>query len=136
MQRVNAATFQHLCIFYTEPEELWSGTASLLETAARDGYRWLYFADEHDVQRVRSELAAHLPEPLPPGEVMDTGELHPAEAPLFTAPIIADLRARAQTAREQGFAGLQLLTEMTWLLRTDGCPLFNPFQPFQEWRLR
>lgn len=106
---------QHVCVFYKSADELWNLCVPLIHDGERDGFRWLYVADEHSLHDAKSGLARHLPPASPAGEVVDAGQLGLLDTPISVGVIIARLHAQAEATRAAGFSGLLALVEMTWL---------------------
>ncbi len=109
---------RHLCILHGGAADLWPQCAPLLEDVADDGLKWLYIADAHGQGDVRAGLETSLGAALPAGEVVDAAALGLLDAPISVSEVIGRLRAQAAAARADGFAGLFLFMEMTWLLHT------------------
>lgn len=112
----------HLCLFYLDPSQLWPLVVSFLQTGLEAGERCLTITEEHPPEAVVAALEAH---GLAAGECLQQRRLviqRADESKLTAFPFSPDQavhswQAAAETAVNDGLAGLRLVVDMSWALR-------------------
>ncbi|MFK7805929.1 MAG: BTAD domain-containing putative transcriptional regulator [Anaerolineae bacterium] len=102
----------HLCLFYTQPEELWAQCQNQIADASPTA-RWLYVADEHSAELVHHQLIdAHIS-----GEVLDSIGTSFRASQIRIPALIFALTQRIE-AQLLNCTHVLLFVEMSWAIRT------------------
>ena len=101
----------HLCLFYTQPDELWAQCERLI-VASEPQTQWLYLADEHATALVAQKLGG-----MGVGEVIDSAETDFRATQIRIGPLVSRLTERIKSTLTHSAAVL-LFVEMSWAIRT------------------
>ena len=122
----------HFCLFYAEHTELWTQCAAIMREGLNQDGRWLYIADEHSCDVVRTGLA-HTSlnegndkgaEGETRGQVLDAKAFHFQASPLRIAPIVHDIEAAITQVISGPVAHLLIFVEMSWAVRTPSASVY------------
>jgi two-component SAPR family response regulator len=103
----------HSCVFFEDGAELWPMCADSVAAAERAEFKWLVISERRAVGGYSLDTAT-----LPAGSISTASAFGMSETPFSINRVIGKIRERCEAAVAEGFAGLLLLIDMSWLLRT------------------
>jgi two-component SAPR family response regulator len=108
------AASDHLCVIYENGADLLQNCAALTRRRALGGMRWLGIFDAHVARDALAPLSAEAPDL---GAIASAEELFAFQAaPICVATVVAKLRALCDAALADGYRGLLVLIDMSWML--------------------
>ena len=110
---------QHICWLYETQEEYDTVIASFIRQGIRNNVRIIYIRDTSLESRFRFDFSAFRPS-LEPGQVVEltAQEIYFPEQIFDPIRVIACIEALITQAIEDGYAGLYITGEMTWVLQS------------------
>ena len=103
----------HSCVFFEDSAESWPMCADFVAAAERAGFKWLVISERRAVGGYSLDTAT-----LPAGSISAASAFGMSETPFSISRVIGKIREQSEAAVAEGFAGLLLLIDMSWLLRT------------------
>lgn len=113
----------HLCLFHLDAPRLWPLVVTFLRAGFDAGERCLYVAEEHTPEAVLSALEAHglAASALVQQRrlmVLRADDSHLTAFPFSPDQAVRAWQSAAETAVTEGHAGLRLVSDMSWALRS------------------
>ena len=111
--RVCMCLDDHSCVFFEDGAESWPMCADSVAAAERAGFKWLVISERRAVGGYSLDTAT-----LPATSISTASAFGMSETPFSINRVIGKIREQSEAAVAEGFAGLLLLIDMSWLLRT------------------
>lgn len=103
----------HCCVFFDDGAEFWSMCADSVAAAERAGFKWLVVSEKRVIGGYSLDTKT-----IPASSISTASAFGMSETPFSINRVVGKIREQAETAVAAGFAGLLLLVDMSWLLRT------------------
>lgn len=97
----------HSCVFFEDAAQAWLICADTIASARRDNFKRVLVSDEWTIGKAS----------VPDVSISPTGDLAMDEMPVSIANVIRRIREQTESTVADGFAGLLLLIDMSWVLR-------------------
>ncbi|WP_180970124.1 SDR family oxidoreductase [Deinococcus planocerae] len=110
---------RHLAVYDEGHTRPWGLLRKQIQTYRERGWAWLYIADDGVVDRVRAELGDW------EGDVRPASELGFHAAPFRVSTILTRLRAQVGQALDGGAAGVLIMVELGWAVRTPAGAVYH-----------
>ena len=111
--RVCMCLDDHSCLFFEDGAESWPMCADSVAAAELAGFKWLVISERRAVGGYSLDTAT-----LPAASISTASAFGMSETPFSINRVIGKIREQSKAAVAEGFAGLLLLIDMSWLLRT------------------
>jgi two-component SAPR family response regulator len=103
----------HSCVFFEDALEPWLMCADSIAAAERAGFKWLVISEKWAAGGYSLDIAK-----IPASSISTASEFGMSETPFSVSRVIGKIREQSEAAVAEGFSGLLLLIDMSWLLRT------------------
>ena len=103
----------HSCVFFKDGAEWWPMCADSVAAAECAGFKWRVISERRAAGGYSLNTAT-----LPASSISTTDAFGMREMPFSVRRVIGKIREQSEAAVAEGFTGLLLLIDMSWLLRT------------------